>query len=145
MNSQRGALGDVAPDEEDEDAEHRADPKGQTPADVDREDRRAQEQQRGQRARGGPDPVGPVDEQVHPPADPGGDELVDRGVDRRVLAPDARARDRAGEEEVPGREGERPGHRGGDVDAEREHEELLAPEAVGELSEEQRAEARPAT
>ena len=69
------------------------------------------------------------------------DQLVDGGVDGRVLAADAEAGEEAEEEEPPGGEGER-GHRGrGQIDREGDQEELLAAEPVGEPAEEQRARA----
>ena len=57
-------------------------------------------------------PVGAVDDQVDAAAHPRRDQLVDRRVDRRVLAADAGAGEEAGGEEVPGGEGE-GGRRGG--------------------------------
>ena len=105
------------------------------------EDRGVEEDDRGEGAAGGAEPVAAVDHQVDAAAHPGRDQLVDRRVDRRVLAADRRAGEEAGEEEVPGGEGEGGRHGGGDVDGEREQEELLAPEAVGQLAEEERAEA----
>src|SRR5699024_5342499 len=70
-----------------------------------------------------------------------GDELVDRGVDRRVLAADPGAGEEAAEEEVPGGEREGRGDGRHEVEHEGPQEELLAAQPVGELSEEQRAEA----
>jgi hypothetical protein len=88
----------------------------------------------------GADPVAAVDDQVDPAAHPGRDQLVDRGVDRRVLAADPGAGEEAGGVEVPGGEGEGGRHGGRDVDGQRHQEELLAAEAVGQLAEEERAE-----
>ena len=136
-----GALGHVAAHQQDADSEQRADPEGEAPADVGGEQRGVEQDDRGERAAGGPDPVAAVDDQVDAPAHAGGDQLVDRRVDRRVLAADAGAGEESCRVEVPGGEGEGGRHGGGDVDAERDQEELLAPEAVGELAEEERAEA----
>src|SRR5699024_9014102 len=71
-----------------------------------------------------------------------GDELVDRGVDRRVLAADPGAGEETAEEEVPGGEGEGGGDRRHEVEHEGPQEELLAAQPIRELSEEQRAAAR---
>ena len=71
----------------------------------------------------------------------GGDQFVDRGVDCRVFAADAGAGEEAHHEEVPGRKGERGRDSGREVDRQGEHEQLLATEAVGQLAEEQRAQA----
>src|SRR5699024_2626015 len=69
------------------------------------------------------------------------DEFVDRGVDRRILSADAGTGEEADEEEVPGGEGERCGHRGHQVEDQSDDEQLAAPEAVGELAEDDRADA----
>src|SRR6476469_5678026 len=58
-----------------------------------------------------------------------------------LIAAYARAGDEPRDEEVQRRGGEGGGDRGDDVHAERDREELLAPEAVSELAEEQRADA----
>ena len=141
MNSQRGLSGTwrrtrriprprIAPAAERE-----------PPAEVGREDRGVQQQQRREAAERRPDPEAAVDREVDPAAVARGDQLVDRRVDRGVLAADAHAGEEAAHEEVPGVERERGRHRGDQVERERDHEELLAPVAVGELAEEQRAEA----
>ena len=72
-------------------AEQRAHPERDAPADVEREDRLLQEDQREQAADDGAEPERAVDDQVDPAAGAGGDHLVDRRVDRRVLAADAGA------------------------------------------------------
>ena len=89
----------------------------------------------------GADPEAAVDGEVHLAAVARGDQLVDGRVDRGVLPADAHAGQEAAEEEVPGVEGERGRDGGGQVEPERGHEQLLAPVAVGELAEEQRADA----
>lgn len=71
----------------------------------------------------------------------GRDQLIDGGVDRRVLPADAETGEEPAQEEVPGHGGERGGHRGHQVDRQREHEELLAAAAVRQLTEQQGAEA----
>ena len=68
--------------------------------DRDREDARDIEQDHGQHpAEDHADPVAAVDAEVDLAADPRGHELVDRGVDRRVLAADAGAREEAKRDE----------------------------------------------
>ncbi len=76
------------------------------------------------------------------PAVAGRDQLVDRRVDRRVLAADAEAGEEAEHVEPQRRERERGHHRGQQIDAERDHEQLLAAEAVGQLAEDQGARRR---
>jgi hypothetical protein len=136
-----GALGDVRADDQDADAEHGADQEGEPPAEVRREDRGVEQRHREQRADRGADPVGAVDHQVDAAAHPGRDQLVDRRVDRRVLAADPHPGEEAASEEVPGGPGEAGGDGGEDVEAEGDEEELLAAEAVGELAEEEGADA----
>ena len=132
------ALGHVAAHEQDGQAHDRAEPEGQPPAEVDarRGSRRAA--RRTARAGGGAEPEGAVDREVDPAARARGDQLVDRGVDRRVLAADAQAGEEAEDPEGGGAPRERGRDRGDQVDGERDHEQLLAPEAVGELAEEER-------
>ena len=88
------------------------------------------------------DPEAAVDDEVGPAAHARRDQLLDRRVDRRVLAADAGAGEETEETvapEVPGQ-----GGRGGrdEIERERDEEELLAPEPVGQPAEEQRAQDR---
>jgi len=135
------ALRHVAAHDQDPDAERRPDPKGEAPAEVRGEEGGVEQEDRSEGAGGRAEPVAAVDHQVHPAADPGRNQLVDRRVDRRVLAADPRAGEEARRVEVPGGEGEGGGHGGDDVEGKRDQEQLLAPEAVGQLAEEERAEA----
>ncbi len=136
-----GALGDSSPHDEDREAEHCAEPEGDAPADVDGEVVLVQEDDRGPGSRYSAEPVRAVDDQVDAPADTRRDQLVDGGVDRGVLASDARSGEKSREIEVPRCEGERGRHGGRDVDGKRDQEELLPPEAIRELPEEERAHA----
>jgi hypothetical protein len=136
------ALGHMPPHEQDPDAEHGADQECDAPPDVGREDRRVEQDQRAERAARRPEPVRAVDDQVHPAAHSRGDQLVDRRVDRRVLAADPGAGEEARDVEVQRRPRERGRHGGDEVQHQRDQEQLLAPEAIGELAEEQRADAR---
>ena len=94
-------------------------------------------------AEGGSHPKGAVDDQVDATAGSSRNQLVDRGVDRRVLAADAGAGEEPHGEEPP----RRPSDRGEDgreqVEGQRDQEEPLATEAVGELPEEERPDAGP--
>jgi hypothetical protein len=136
------ALGNVAAHEQDREREHRADAEREPPADVGGEDPLVEEQQRADRADPGADPEAAVDRDVDRAPIACGDQLVDGGVDRRVLAADGEPGQRAEEEEVPRGERERRRHRREDVEAQRDHEELLAAVAVRQLPEEERAQAR---
>ena len=136
------ALRQVAPDEDDHQREHRADQERDPPAPhggdvVERHDCH-------DGAEEGAGPVGAVDGEVHPAAVLGGDHLVDRRVDRRVLTADAHARDdtRRVQEDKPVAAGRRYGGQAAadQVDAERDHEQVLAPELVRQPAEEQGAD-----
>ena len=106
------------------------------------DDGRVEQRDRQQRAGRGADPEGAVDRDVDAAAVLRRDQLVDGGVDGGVLTADAHAGQEPGAEVPQRRHRERRQHGGGDVDAERDQEELLAAEPVGELTEEQRADAR---
>src|SRR5690606_34349944 len=133
------ALRDVPADQEDHQGEDGAQPEGEPPAEVGREDRRVERDDRQQGPADRAQPVAAVDEQAHAPPVVGGDQLVDGGVDGRVLAPDAEAGQEAEEEEPPGVEGERGQGGGAQVDREGDHEEFLAAPQVGEAAPEQGA------
>jgi hypothetical protein len=77
-----GALRHVAAHEQYAEADDRAEHERQAPAEADREDRRVQHHDRQQRAADATEPVAAVDRDVDPPALFGGDQLVDRRVDR---------------------------------------------------------------
>ncbi len=133
------ALRDVPPDQQDDQAEDDAEGEAEPPAEVLGEDVGVQHHDGQQGAADRAEPVAAVDDQVDPAAVLGGDQLVDRGVDGRVLAADAEAGEEAEEEEPPGLEGEGGQRRGRQVDGERHHEQLLAAVAVGEPAEEEGA------
>jgi hypothetical protein len=136
------ALRHVPAHEQDPEPEQRAHGERQAPAEVAGEHGGVQEPQRGDAADRRADPVAAVDRDVDLTAVARRDQLVDGGVDRRVLTADSGAGEEAAEVEVPGRERERGADRRQDVERQRDHHQLLAPEAIGELAEEQRADAR---
>jgi hypothetical protein len=91
------ALRQVAPDEQDHHRQHRPQQEAEPPAHARRQ--HVQQEQRAQRADDDAAPVSAVDRDVHPPAVAGRDQLVDRGVDGRVLPADTHARDEPGREQ----------------------------------------------
>jgi hypothetical protein len=129
----------VAPEPDDEDAEDRADEEAQTPAEVLREVVGVQEEAAGDGTDGGTTPVGAVDGDVDTAAVSRRDDLVDRGVDRRVLAADAGTGDEAEDVEEPRCERETGDPGADEVDDERDDEEVLPAQVVGQPSEEQGA------
>ena len=86
------ALGHVAAHEEDREREHRAEAEARAASPIDPTHVRIEQPRRGQRAERGADPEAAVDREVDAAAHARRDQLVDRRVDRRVLAADARAR-----------------------------------------------------
>jgi hypothetical protein len=107
------ALRNLAADDQDGEPEDRAHREGDPPAHVGREQRGVEQEDRADRADRRPDPVAAVDREVDPAAVPRGDQLIDRRVDRRVLAADARSGEEAADEEVPGLVREGGGDGGG--------------------------------
>ena len=104
------ALRQVPPDEDDHDAENRADREADPPGDarfelVEQDEGADVRQQRAE-------PVGPVDHDVDAAAVLGRDQLVDGRVDRRVLAADAHPGD-----EPRGVEEDQPAHAVAEVSA----------------------------
>jgi hypothetical protein len=134
-------LGDVLADEQDADAEDGAEAEGDPPADVLGEVVLVQQEDRRGCTEGGAEPERAVDHQVDPATDPGRDQLVDRGVDGGVLATDAGTGEEPADEEphrVHREGGEDSGHQ---VQRQRDHEQLLPTEPVGQVAEEQGPEA----
>src|SRR5204863_6589034 len=90
----------------------------------------------------GPDPPAAVDRKRNATADSRRDQLVDGPVDRRVLAADAGPGQQAETDEAPvvpcqaGSDGE------DEIDRERDREQVLPSEAVGEVAEDERARDR---
>jgi hypothetical protein len=126
------ALGQVPPDEDDDDAEDRPDRETDAPGDARLE---LVEQDEGADVRQqGAEPVGPVDHDVDAAAELRRDQLVDGRVDRRVLAADAHAGD-----EPRGVEEHQPTH----AVAQRQRREPAADEVDGQGDREQVAPAQP--
>ena len=102
---------------------------------------RIEQQEGGERTEDGPEPVRAVDPDIGAPAVACGHHLVDCRVDSRVLAADARAGDEPCREEVddPVRSprGQRREAGADQVDREGPHEQVPAPELVGQPPEHQ--------
>ena len=116
--------------------------KASAPAQVGRQQRGIEQHDRARRADRGADPEAAVDDEVGPAAIARRHEFLDGRVDGGVFAADAGAGEEAKQREAPQVPGQR-GRRGGDeIDRERDEEQPLAPEPVGEPAEEQRAQHR---
>ena len=142
MNSQRGLSGTLRRTSRMPTARIGAQPEREPPAHAGSIDRRVEQRDRQQRAGGRADPERAVDRDVDAAAVLLRDQLVDGGVDGGVLAADAGAGEEAARRSTTSAFIENAVSTVGDrVDAEREHEQLLAAEPVGELAEEQGADA----
>ena len=128
------------PHHEDNKAEHRTDQEGKPPAQLGVDHRRIEQHDRADRADGGADPEAAVDHEIGPAAHARRDQLLDGGVDGGIFATDAGAGEEAEQHEAP----QVPRHRGGgggeQIDRQRDEEQLLAAEPVGQPAEEQRAQ-----
>jgi hypothetical protein len=96
------ALRDMTADDQDGEAERESEPEANPPVQERRQEVQSRYGQQSAQRRAGP--VGPVDDDVDPPAQPGWDQLVDCRVDGGVLAADTHAGDEPASEEEPGRE-----------------------------------------
>ena len=137
------ALRQVPADEDDHQAQDRTEEERDAPADARLE--LVEEDEGAQRADDGPGPVGAVDHEVDAAPEAGGDQLVDRGVDGRVLAADAHAGDepgrvQEGQRTEPVADRQRGQAAADQVDGQGDDEQLPAAEPVREAAEEQRPE-----
>ena len=137
------ALGDVPAHPDDDQTHDRADEERDAPAEVLGDAAGVEQPEAGAGAEQRTGPVGAVDGDVDPAAVLGGDQLVDGAVDRGVLAADAQPGDEAPDVEEPGRPGEARHTTADEVDRQRDDEQLLAAQPVGQPSERQRADDLP--
>src|SRR5207244_3638206 len=103
-------FGQRAAEPPDGEPDQRTEEEPDPPAEVHRQARRVEEHRLRERADERAEPVRAVDRQIRVPAVAGGDELVDRRVDRGVLAADPGAGEEAEDDErrVVEREGSEP-------------------------------------
>src|SRR4029079_17093623 len=112
---------------------------GESPSHVGTEHRGIEQPYREQRTTRRSHPEAAVDGKVGTPAQARRNQFLDRRVDGRILATDARAGEKAKQQEtveVPRESRERRGH---EIDPERHVEQLFAPQTIGEMAEEQGA------
>ena len=119
-------------------ASDRAEREREPPADVGVEQVGVQQDRRDGGAERRAEPVAAVDRKVHEAAHTRRDQLVDGGVDRRVLAADPEAGEEAADREEQEAARESGCDRRHEVDRERDQEQLLAPEAIGQMAPEER-------
>src|SRR5579871_2825067 len=136
------AFGHEGAERDDEKREHAADNESETPAEPRRKQGGIENDDRTDGAERRADPIASVHIEIDAPAIARRHEFLDRGIDRRILAADPCAGQRAEEregEEIPG---EARGDGGDEVDADGDREEPLAAELVREVAEEERTEDR---
>ena len=131
------------PKEEHDEREQRADEKCEAPPDVGLETSRHQEDRRAQRAQHRSHPETAVDREVSAAPIAGRNELLDRGIDCRILAADAGPGEKAEQRKGPEVGCKGRSRRCNRVDTQRHEKKPLAAEPVGEPAEEQCTEHRP--
>src|SRR5690242_2154074 len=128
------AFGNKAADEENDKSHDAAQREGETPSDGDGKNVWVEHDERSERAQCRADPETAVDRKRREAAPPGGDQLIDRGIDRGIFAADASASQytegRKGPE-IPGKSGRQCRH---EIDAEGHQEKPLAAKAIGEIA-----------
>ncbi len=126
--------------EEDDEAEHGPDQKRQAPSQIRWQQVGIEHHQRSRRAERGADPEAAVDDEIGPAAVARRHQLLNGRIDGGVFAADAGAGEEAKQREarqIPRQRGRRGGE---EIDRERDEEQPLAPEPIGEPAEEQRAQ-----
>ena len=131
------ALRDPLAQHQDRETQHRADPERRAPPPIRRQQSRLQQHDRADRPERRADPEAAVDREVGAAAIARRDQLLDRRVDRRVLAADPGPGQRPEQREAPEIPGERRRRGGDEVHPERHHEQLAAAEAIGQIAEQQ--------
>src|ERR1700677_3919635 len=94
------------------------------------------QEHRCERAQGRADPKGPIDYQVYGAAYLAGNKLVHGRVDRGVFSSNPTTREKAEKGEAQKIPGERTGDGGGGIGSQGDREELLPPQPVCEVAEE---------
>ena len=101
------AFGHIAAGGKDEETQNRADPESHSPAQIDGQERRIEQQQRRGGSRRRADPIASVDEQVDLPSHSRRYQFIDRRIDRRIFAANPEAGDPAARCHAPEVPGER--------------------------------------
>ncbi len=112
----------------------------QPPAEIGADHRRIEQDDRADRAHGRADPEAAIDQKVSPSAIARGHQFLDRRIDRGIFAADPGAGKKSKQRvtrQIPGQSG---GGRGGEIERQRDEEQFLAPDTVGEPAESERAE-----
>jgi len=128
------------PHEEYDERQRSPDQERSAPAMIRREQSRIEQHDGGERAQRRTNPERAVDQEIGPAAHARRDQLLDGRVDGRVFAANAGAGDEAEDEKAREIPRERRGGGRSQVDRQRDEEEFLASEPVGEPAEEQCAD-----
>ena len=131
---------DPHPHHEHDEAETGAGEIRQPPAEIGADQRRIEQNDRADRAHRRADPEAAVDHEIGPSAIARRHQFLNRRIDRGVFAADAGAGEKSKQRvarDIPGQRG-RGGR--GEIERQRDEEQLLAPDPVGEPAEPERAE-----
>ena len=128
------------PHHEHDQAESGAGEVGEPPAEIGTDECGIEQHDRGDRAHRSADPEAAVDHQIGPAAVARRHQLLDRRIDRGIFAADAGAGEKPEQRvacEIPRQRG---GRGGCEIERQRDEEQFLAPDPVGEPAEAERAE-----
>jgi hypothetical protein len=130
------------PHEEDHQPECGADEEGKPPAQIRRQQIGIEQHDRAGGAERSADPEAAVDDEIGPAAIARRHQLLDGGIDGSVFAADAGAGEEAKQREAPEIPRQRGCRCGDEIERERDEEQALAPEPIGEPAEEDRTQHR---
>src|SRR2546429_5522677 len=134
------ALGDIAPHEQDCQSKNGAQTKAESPTNVHGEEMWVEQHHRQGSADRRTDPPAAIDREIHVATNSRRDELINSGVNGRILSTDSRARQEAAGGEPDEVGGEGCGYCSDKVDKTGNHEKLFPPVHVGQAGKEQSAE-----
>src|SRR6266699_3174212 len=134
------ALWDIAPHEQDCQSKNGAHTKAEPPTDVHREEVWVEQHHRQGGADRCADPPAAIDREIHMATNSRRDELINSGVNGRILPADSRACQEAADGEPDEVGGEGRGYCSEKVDGQGNHEELFTPIHVGKAGKEQSAQ-----
>ena len=128
------------PHHEHHEAETRAGEIGQPPAEIGTDQRGIEQHDRADRAHRRADPEAAVDDEIGPSAIARRHQFLNRRIDRGVFAADAGAGEKPEQRVARDTPGQRRRGGGGEIERQRDEEQFLAPDPVGQPAEAERAE-----
>src|SRR5256714_1575042 len=134
------ALWDIAPHEQDCQSKNGAQTKAESPTNVHGEEMWVEQHHRQGSADRRTDPPAAIDREIHVATNSRWDELINSGVNCRILPTDSRARQEAADGEPDEVGGQGRGYCSAKVDGQGNHKELFTPIHVGKAGKEQSAQ-----